>query len=218
LGPTWSALSLPRQNWKPADSKLGPSKNNCLRCGLSLGRPFLARGMLSDYSLSRIIGHDDTSTTTSMVFLFSIDLLAVSLATFAYDGQSTFAADTNQNSLKAMSKEEFKTLFEHALETAARNAEKELGRAVPRQFEIEMGGLAPHSRIMSKEAILEEIYLGPDQFYRIIDISVCRVSKDVSTVYMVVSGHTPGPLNRTWNQPSGSGPFKQVLADKVELI
>jgi hypothetical protein len=53
-----------------------------------------------------------------------------------------------------MSKEEFKILFEHALETAAQNAEKKLGRAVPRQFEIAMGGLAPHSRILSKEAIL----------------------------------------------------------------
>ncbi len=114
-----------------------------------------------------------------------------------------------------MNKEEFKNLFEHALEVAAQNAEKKLGRPVPRQFEIAFGGF---SRILRKEDAFEEIYLGPDRFYRIIDISVCRVSKEVSTVYMVVSGHTPGTLNETWNQPPGSGPFKQVLADKVELI
>jgi hypothetical protein len=117
-----------------------------------------------------------------------------------------------------MTKEEFKTLFEHALETAAQNAEKKLGRPVPRQFEIEMHGLAPHSRILQKDDALDEIYIGPDRFYRIIDISVRRVSKDVCTVFMGISGHTPGALSQTWNQPPGSGPFKQVFTDKMELI
>ena len=116
-----------------------------------------------------------------------------------------------------MSKEEFKTLFEHALEVAAQNAERKLGRPVPRQFEIEMHGLAPETRILKAEEALDEIYLGSDRFYRIIDISVCRVSKDVSTVFMVVSGHAPGTLKQTWNQPPGSGPFKQVLADEVKV-
>ena len=115
-----------------------------------------------------------------------------------------------------MSKEEFKFLFERALEVAAQNAEKKLGRPVPRQFEIEMHGLAPKSRILKREDVFEEIYLGPDRFYRIIDVSVSRVSKNVSTVYMVISGHAPGPLNQTWNHPPGSGPFKQVLADEVK--
>jgi len=115
-----------------------------------------------------------------------------------------------------MSKEEFRTLFEHALEVAAQNAEKKLGRPVPRQFEIEMHSLAPKKRILKKEEVLDEIFLGSSRFYRIIDISVCRVSKDVSTVYMVVSGHAPGTLNQTWNRPPGNGPFKQVLADKVK--
>ena len=117
-----------------------------------------------------------------------------------------------------MSKEEFKTLFEHALEVAAQNAEKKLGRPVPRQFDFAMGGLGPNSRLLKKDEAFEEIYLGPDRFYRIIDLSVCRVSKDACTVYMVISGHTPGPLSQTWNQPAGSGPFKQVLADEVTLI
>lgn len=116
-----------------------------------------------------------------------------------------------------MSKEEFKTLFEHALEVAAQNAEKKLGHPVPRRFEIETHGLAPQPRVLKKDDACEEIYLGPDRFYRIIDISVCCVSKDVSTVYMVVSGHPPGALNQTWNQPPGNGPFKQVLADEVKV-
>jgi hypothetical protein len=116
-----------------------------------------------------------------------------------------------------MSKEDFKTLFEHALEVAAQNAERKLGRPVPRRFEIETHGLAPHPRVLKKDDAFEEIYLGPDRFYRIIDLAVRRVSKDVCTVFMGISGHTPGPLSQTWNQPPGSGPFKQVLADEVKV-
>ena len=117
-----------------------------------------------------------------------------------------------------MSKEEFKILFERALEVAAQNAEKKLGRPVPRQFEIELHGLAPHSGMLSKDLALEQVYINPMQFYRIIDVSVRRVSKDVSTVCMVISGHTPGPLSQTWNLPPGCGPFKQVLANELEVI
>jgi len=117
-----------------------------------------------------------------------------------------------------MTKEEFRKLFESALEVAAKNAETKLGSSVARRFEIELHGLAPHPRLREKDEAFEAIYLGTDRFYRIIDLVVSRVSKDTSTVFMSISGHPPGPLNQTWNEPSGSGPFKQVLADKVELV
>lgn len=116
-----------------------------------------------------------------------------------------------------MSNDEFKDLFERALEVAAQNAERKLGCPVPREFEIEMHGLAPNPRILRKEDTLEEIYLGPDHFYRIIEVAVRRISADVTTVFIGISGHTPGPLNQTWNQPAGSGPFKQVLANEVKV-
>lgn len=114
-----------------------------------------------------------------------------------------------------MTKTEFKGLFEQALEIAACNAERILGKPVPRTFEIEMHGLAPRSRVMTKEKALEEIFLDPDVFYQIIDLSVHKVSKKASTVFLRVSGHVPGPFSQTWNQPSGSGPFKQLLADRI---
>jgi hypothetical protein len=118
-----------------------------------------------------------------------------------------------------MTREEFKALFERALDIAAENAEKELGRPVPRSFEIELhGGRHPHPRIVKKDDAFEAIYLGPDRFFRVIDISVMRVSNDVSTVYMVVSAHEPSTWDRTWNQPPGSGPFKQVFAAKIAVI
>jgi hypothetical protein len=98
-----------------------------------------------------------------------------------------------------MTIEEFKNLFEQSLETAAQNAEKKLERSVPRQFEIEMHGLASQPRILNKDEAFEEIYLGPDRFYRIIDVAVRSVSKNVSTVFMGISGHAPGPISQTWN-------------------
>jgi hypothetical protein len=111
-----------------------------------------------------------------------------------------------------MSKEEFQALFEHALEVAAQNAEKKLGRPVPRRFEIELHGLAPHPRMLKPSEVIDEIYLGPDRFFIVIDIGVKAVSKKGCIVFVGLSGHSPGPLTQTWNQPPGSGPFKQVLA------
>jgi hypothetical protein len=116
-----------------------------------------------------------------------------------------------------MTKDEFKALFDRALELAAENAEKKLGRPIPRKFEIEMHAFAPHPRMLQKNDALETIYLGPDLFYRIIDVAVTRVGKDKSIVFMRISGHEPGPMNKTWNQPIGSGPFKQLLPDEVKL-
>lgn len=116
-----------------------------------------------------------------------------------------------------MTKEHFKALFESALEIAAENAEMKLGHSVPRNFEIQLHGLAPQQRLLTKEGAFEAIYLGPDRFYRVIDLAVVSVSNKISTVFMRLSGHQPGTLEQTWDQPPGSGPFKQLLADEVKL-
>ena len=76
-----------------------------------------------------------------------------------------------------MTKNQFKTLFERALDLAAESAEKQLGKPVPRVFEIEMHGAAAHPRTMKKDEALDAIYLGPDRFYRIIDVSIIRVTR-----------------------------------------
>jgi hypothetical protein len=116
-----------------------------------------------------------------------------------------------------MTGEEFRQLFEQALEAAAQNAEAQLGLAIPRCYEIEMHGRLPGPRMLGKDAAFSELYLGPDRFFRIIDVAVRRVSKNETIVFMHVSGHEPGHLNQTWNQPPGMGPFKQLLSDKIEV-
>ena len=115
-----------------------------------------------------------------------------------------------------MTRDAFRILFQSALETAADHAAGILGHAVPHAFEIEMHGLAPASRTLTVDEAFNEIYLEPERFYRVIDLAVLRVSGEVTTIFMRVSGHPPDTFERTWNQPPGSGPFKQLLPDKIE--
>jgi hypothetical protein len=78
-----------------------------------------------------------------------------------------------------VTKQEFRILFDDALEVAADNAAERIRRPLPRNFEIEMHGLADHSRLLTTDQAFELLYLGQDRFYRIIDISVIAVGKDV---------------------------------------
>ena len=117
-----------------------------------------------------------------------------------------------------MNKDEFKALFDRALETAAQNAEAKLGHTVPRKFSIEMHGLDAHPRVLEANDAFEEIYLGGDRFYRVIDLAVCGISADACRVFMRISGHAPGSFDQTWNRPPGSGPFKQILANDIKVV
>jgi hypothetical protein len=117
-----------------------------------------------------------------------------------------------------MTKNEFSALYEKALELAARNVETKYSHAIPREFEIEFHGFSPTKRILTKESSLQEIYINADLFYRIIDVSIFKVSRFVCTVFVRVSGHAPGSFEQTWNDPHGYGPFKQICADDVDFV
>lgn len=117
-----------------------------------------------------------------------------------------------------MTKEEFATLLDKALEAAADNASQKLQRLIPRSFEIEIHGLSPHSQLASKSRAAELLYVGPDSFYRIIDVSLVAVVGNTSRIFVCVSGHRPGAWSETWNQPPGSGPFKQLLAEHIRVL
>jgi hypothetical protein len=45
---------------------------------------------------------------------------------------------------------------------------------------------------------------------------VLRVTGEVTTIFMRVSGHPPDTFEKTWNQPVGNGPFKQLLLDGTQ--
>jgi hypothetical protein len=57
---------------------------------------------------------------------------------------------------------------------------------------------------------VDELYVGPDRFYRVVDVGVVEVQRDRTVIFMCVSGHPPSSFADTWNQPKGAGPFKQI--------
>lgn len=61
---------------------------------------------------------------------------------------------------------------------------------------------------------VDVVYLGPDQFFRIIDVAVTEVTPDSTTVFVRISGHTPDEFAKTWN-PADLGPFKQIAAMSI---
>lgn len=117
-----------------------------------------------------------------------------------------------------MTEEEFVVLFEQALGRAAENAAQQLGRAIPRVFKINLYGADHSGMAMSPQDVLKFLYLGPSLFYRVIDLAVTAVTPSSSIVFVRVSGHAPGSFDETWNDPPGSGPFKQLLAQEVSLL
>jgi hypothetical protein len=109
-----------------------------------------------------------------------------------------------------VTKSEFGALLLRSLEAAAESAERRLGISVSRNFEIQFEGFAPHRRKLTGDQAVDELYVGTDRFYRVVDMGVIEVRKDRTVVFMRVSGHPPSSFADTWNQPKGAGPFKQI--------
>src|SRR6266508_326881 len=116
-----------------------------------------------------------------------------------------------------MTFEEFNMLFQEALHTAVKNAEEQLHKKIPLTMEIVLHGAGHSGDVMDPFTAAKELYLGEEKFYRIIDVSVVKVSKKKSTIFVRVSAHTPGTLNQTWNNPPGNGPFKQLIAKEIKV-
>ncbi len=104
-----------------------------------------------------------------------------------------------------MNKEEFRNLFEHALEVAAQNAEKKLGHPVPQQFEIEMHSLSPRTRILKREEVLDEIYLGPDLFFEsLTSLSVVSVKTYPLFILLLAGVHPAHWIKHGTSRPAAA--------------
>lgn len=115
-----------------------------------------------------------------------------------------------------MQKSEFRALFEDALELAAVNADEKLLCKALRNFEIVFYGGGHSGTVMDPLTALDLLYMGEDEFYRIVDMSVIEVDEDATRVFVRVSQHEPAAFAQTWNDPPGSGPFKQLIAENIK--
>jgi len=114
-----------------------------------------------------------------------------------------------------MTKNDFRELLLRALNSAAENAEAKLAKPVPRSFVIELHAPGSTGRTVSLDEAVEQIYLGSDRFYRIIDVAIKELLPGQSVVFVRVSGHPPTEFSKTWD-PASLGPFKQIIAEKIE--
>jgi hypothetical protein len=114
-----------------------------------------------------------------------------------------------------MTKDEFRKLFLKALNNAAANAEARFHRPVPRSFLVELHAPSSQGQTLSVDRAVDDLYLGSDRFYRIIDVAIRRLSRREAIAFVRVSGHPPVPFSQTW-APADLGPFKQVIPQPIE--
>ena|SRR2546422_881484 len=114
-----------------------------------------------------------------------------------------------------MTKNDFRELFVRALNSAAENAEENIAKPIARSFVIELHAPGSSGRVVSVDEALDQIYLGSDRFYRIIDVAIKELLPGESVAFVRVSGHPLVEFSKTWD-PSSLGPFKQIIAEKIE--
>lgn|ERR1700722_7250261 len=113
-----------------------------------------------------------------------------------------------------MTKTGFRKLFVRALNSAAELAEAHQGHQFPRSFSIELHAPGAAGAVMSIDQAIDRLYLGPDRFFRVIDIAIKQQRGAKSMAFVRVSGHKPTDYSATWD-PAGLGPFKQMIAEPV---
>jgi hypothetical protein len=114
-----------------------------------------------------------------------------------------------------MTKSEFRQLFLAALNSAAQNAEAKVANPISHSFVIELHAPGVAGRLVGVDEALDRLYLGSDRFYRSIDVSIKKLLPGQSIAFVRVSGHPLAAYSKTWD-PSGLGPFKQIIADEIE--
>lgn len=117
-----------------------------------------------------------------------------------------------------MTKGEFKDLLDAALEAAIASAAQRLGRKLSRYVQVLLHGAGHPGDLMSPAQALDALYLGKDKFYRVIDVAVVEVGQQHTVVFVRASAHHPASFEQTWNDPPGSGPFKQLEAMDIKVL
>lgn len=126
------------------------------------------------------------------------------------DGYDVMRALRHSSPAPTEKRDQFRLVFDTTLEAMARLVELAEGYPIQRNFKIELGGVGGVRNPLSPDEAFDILYLGDEEYYSIINVSVVSIKDQTITVWMQVTGHGPGPFNRTWNQPDGAGPFKFI--------
>ena len=115
-----------------------------------------------------------------------------------------------------MDKIEFSKLLSQTLDVAAKRAELRTSRSIPRAFKIQLYLGIHQGELIDPPEAESALYLGPDKFYKIIDVCVRAVRADTTIVFVRPSGHAPVPFSATFD-PTTNGPFIQVDPTEIDF-
>lgn len=99
--------------------------------------------------------------------------------------------------------------FRRLFEEAVRRALREAGLSNGSEPEVELHGTPNPPGHISLEKALELLWLGPDRFYRIVDVGAYSQRGDPPVLFVRISGHKPSRFAETFD-PADLGPFKSV--------
>ena len=116
--------------------------------------------------------------------------------------------------MRKVDRQEFKAYFDDALNAAAAQAEKRFGVNVPQDKFVELHGAGHGGDRMAPEAAADALYLGPERFYKLIDVAIKWIEGDAAVAFVVVAGFDPCPWEATLD-PGGLGPFKTMLSADI---
>jgi hypothetical protein len=112
---------------------------------------------------------------------------------------------------RRVNREEFEAYFNDALNVAAAQAEKHFRVNVPKHKSVELHGAGHGGDRIAPNVAADALYLGPERFYKLIDVLIKWIEGDTAVVFVVVAGFEPCPWEETFDA-GGLGPFKTMLS------
>jgi hypothetical protein len=98
---------------------------------------------------------------------------------------------------RQVNREEFKAYFNDALNVAAAQAEKHFRKNVPKHKSVELHGAGHGGDRIAPDVAADALYLGPDRFYKLIDVLIKWIEGDTALVFVRVAGFEPCPWEAT---------------------
>jgi hypothetical protein len=111
---------------------------------------------------------------------------------------------------RQVNREEFKAYFNDALNVATAEAEKHFRVNLPKHKSVELHGAGHGGDRMAPDAAADALYLGPERFYKLIDVLIKWIEGDTAVTFVRAAGFDPCPWEETLD-PGGLGPFKTTM-------
>jgi hypothetical protein len=117
-----------------------------------------------------------------------------------------------------LNKAAFGDLFRSALTTALHNAERHFGRRLPHHVDVKLYGVGRSGVVLGVEEVIDTLFIDEDTFHQIIDVAIAEVGERRCLAFVRVSDRPPVAFHRTRNDPRGTGPFKQLVAQELKAL